>query len=76
MSIKYVTKFINNYMSLKYLIMYKSVIPSYKRAIDFRNITIKIDICKVSCIFRVIFTRRKMAVYITDARTSNVNAQV
>lgn len=44
---------------------------------DFHGITIKINICKVSRIFHVIFTRKKMEAYITDARTSsNVNAQV
>lgn len=44
---------------------------------DFHDIIIKINICKVSRIFHVIFTRKKMVAYITGARTSsNVNAQV
>lgn len=44
----------------------------YKRTIDFHGITIKINICKVSRIFHVIFTRMKMVAYITGARTSRV----
>lgn len=38
---------------------------------DFHGITIKINICKVSRIFHVIFTHKKMVAYVTDARTSS-----